>query len=261
MDIYLIGWEQATWKPFFIACLSFVFILYIILLKKEILRGVTSKQFFFFCGGLILLGILLGSPLSEFAHFSFTTHMIQMSILYFIIPPVLLFGIPNPINFKRFLLPKMVKTVLYFISPFVALVIFSILFSIYHLPMILHAISGHSIIHNSYQIVLFLLALQMWLPIVPHDMGILRQMKLKRYTYLSGLLLMPACLLFILSGLLGGTGVGGMHNNLLADLCMDESMRASLTFPLSINNNADQVVAGIMMLGLHKFSIWGTLRL
>ncbi|WP_369293410.1 cytochrome c oxidase assembly protein, partial [Alkalihalophilus pseudofirmus] len=52
------------------------------------------RQPFLFFSSLILFYLTTGSPFAALSHLTFSSHMVQMSILFFIFPPLFLLGIP-----------------------------------------------------------------------------------------------------------------------------------------------------------------------
>src|SRR5699024_5347963 len=74
----------------------------------------------------------MGSPLAAISHFSFSLHMIQMSILYFIIPPIFLLGIPEPLFRQLGKVPIIKKRRTFIFSPIISLFILSGLFLLYY---------------------------------------------------------------------------------------------------------------------------------
>ncbi|MCR2821651.1 cytochrome c oxidase assembly protein [Lederbergia panacisoli] len=182
--------------------------------------------------GISLFYLVIGSPLSIISHLSFSFHMIQMSILYFIVPPLLLLGIP--VKFKIDALS------------YIALVLFAILFFLYHLPFVLQTLYQISYLHKGYTSLLFVLAILMWWPIV--------KLGNKRFTIWSGLLLTPACLLFIVNGIMGGI-TNPFLQGLVLSLCLPEHINVVELLPFHINPRVDQISGGIVMMGLHKFGL------
>ncbi|WP_420850323.1 cytochrome c oxidase assembly protein [Peribacillus alkalitolerans] len=140
---------QSGWNTpllVFIACLG---VLYFILIKDH---SFPRRHALLFYLGLILTSIVFGSPIYILGHLSFSLHMLQMSILYFVIPPMLLLGIPTLLIQKV----QISRTRSYFHSPTTALVLFSGLFLIYHLPLTLTFFSINPLFHELFRIVLLL---------------------------------------------------------------------------------------------------------
>ncbi|WP_406603749.1 cytochrome c oxidase assembly protein [Neobacillus rhizosphaerae] len=124
------------------------------------------KQPLLFLLSLALLILTTGSPLATLSHLSFSLHMIQMSILFFIIPPLLLLGTPELV-FQRFVkIPLIHNMKILCYRPLISLCIFAILFFMYHIPFILTIFSENPTIHNGYLLLLFFLSFSIWRPIV-----------------------------------------------------------------------------------------------
>lgn len=249
--------EQMTWNMPLLLVLIGIGILYGLFVNMK----VSCRQLFFFFLSIGLFYLMMGSPLTTLSHLSFSLHMIQMSILYFIIPPLFLLGIPNSF-FQRWkhtpLAHLMGKSI---ISPNLSLMIFAVLFLMYHLPITLTFFSQLPFIHYGYIYLLFILSLRMWWPFVSPDLKQrLTEGRRKKYASLSGILLMPACLLFIISAFINETN-NPLLTELMAHLCIPSSSISIAILPAPFNTNYDQAMAGVIMLGIHKASLLATNRL
>jgi putative membrane protein len=226
--------------------------------KKEI----TLLQIISFVGGYVLLVFSVASPFAVISHVSFSLHMVQMSILYFFIPPLLMLGIPEklfhlPLNIR---IPSWLKKA-HFPSN-VALYTFAVLFFLYHTPVILTFLFGNPVIKSIYLFLLFGLSFSMWKPIAsPDPLLRLCTCKVKRYTFISAIVITPACLLFIGSAFLENTS-NPFLSQLAVHLCspnLSETFQSVLPWPF--NSKYDQVLSGILMMVLHKFSLAIAIRL
>ena len=65
----------------------------------------AQKKAILFFLSLALLFLIIGTPLAALSHLSFSLHMLQMSLLYFIIPPLILAGIPERLFEKLLKIP------------------------------------------------------------------------------------------------------------------------------------------------------------
>jgi len=248
---------QSEWDFPMLVGLICIATFYIILIKRSVSVKDSHKQLLLFFFGLIALYITLGSPLAMISHLSFSTHMIQMSILYFIIPPILILGIP--LEFFQ----KKGKNSQFQIGPTISLFTFAFLFFMYHLPVILNVLSQNSIYHNGYLLLLFLLSFSMWWPIAgPSFQSSMynNNRRKQRFAHLSGLVIMPACLLFIVNALFGGMD-NPFIGHAAADLCIPSHINTIDLLPPIFNSKLDQLFAGIVMLGLHKLGIFMTLHI
>ena len=243
LEIFLLE-DPLVWNFPLLAGLIGISALYIVVLRTNPQIKIHRRQPFLFLLSLTLLYLTIGSPVSTIIHLSFSLHMIQMSFLFFVIPPLLLLGIPEaylPV-LKRITIP-----------PFAALITFAFLFFFYHLPVMLTYLSLHLLIHNSYLLLLVLLSFMIWQPIVTDQN--------KRFALLSGLVLLPACSLLILSGLFGSV-TNPFLSGMMANICITPATLNSLNIlPLSFNPRADLIMAGVLMMAMHKSALILTTRL
>lgn len=162
---------------------------------------VRPVQKIWFLGGLIIGYFALGSPLNLLAHELFSFHMLQMAILFLVLPPFFLNGIPEWM-YRAFLRIPGVKPVLtFFTHPLVALFLFNGLLSLYHFPMVFDAAMAKEWLHTGFHLLLGITALFFWWPItVPlPEMDRLSDLKKIGYIIGGGGLLLPACALIIFS--------------------------------------------------------------
>lgn len=259
IDVLLQG--QSAWNIPFLGIIACIAASYGFFVKRFTNVRLYHKQPLFFFSCLALLCLTIGSPISVLNHFSFSLHMIQMSIHYFIVPPLILLGIPTDLYDQMRNRPWIKKIRKLPLSPKNALFIFALLFLMYHLPVVLNAFSQHAFIHNGYLILLFLLSLCMWWPIASPDPGQkYGGIPKKRFAFLSGIVLMPACILFILTALIDGMD-NPFLSQLTAHLCTPSQSSSFKLLPSPFNTKFDQLTAGILMLGMHKFGIMLTFRL
>lgn len=242
-----------------IACIASIYFILVKWFSKRDKRPVSlsHKPLLFFIG-LIVLYITLGSPWAMISHLSFSTHMIQMSILYFIIPPILILGIPT-----EFFQKKGRSRSRFQATSMSALFSFAFLFFLYHLPFMLAVLSQSSILHNGYLLLLFILSFSMWWPIAgPGFRSSIynNERRKQRFAHLSGFVIMPACLLFIVNAIFGGID-NPFVGHAAVDLCSPSHIDSIDLLPSTFNSRLDQLLAGIVMLGLHKLGIFMTLHI
>ena len=252
---------QLAWNIPLLAVFICIALIYGYLLRSVSTLQIYHKQPILLLLGLFSLYLTIGSPLATISHLSFSFHMIQMSILFFIIPPLILLGIPVPM-FERIwgisIIQKLSKLSL---PPMIALTTFSLLFLMYHLPIVLKFLSQILVIHNGYILLLFILSFSMWWPIAaPDPKQRFSGKRKKRYAFLSGLIIMPACILFIITALMNE-----MNNPFLSQmslsLCLPPDIPSLYFLPTIFNSRIDQLMAGILMLGMHKLGLVMTYRL
>lgn len=196
------GWELDIWIPVFMVIAIYLLITgqYYVNFKEGM--KVSKKQRFYFLAGIMIGGIALGSPISMLAHhIMFSAHMLQQSLLYFVVPPLLWIGIPTWL-FRALFPEKIRESVLPLITnPLVSVLLFNALLSFYHFPIIYDKImSGEQpFIMFLSHCILFISAMLMWFAITcpEPDLDRLNHLKKIGYVVLNGLLLYPACALII----------------------------------------------------------------
>lgn len=250
---------QLSWNiPLSILFLT-IAALYIFLIKTKNIH-LTRLQYSLFLIGLCLLYLAIGSPLLTISYLSFSLHMIHMSTLFFIIPPLLLLGIPQNL-YKQFMYNLIIKKIGTWISPKIALITFSLLFFLYHLPFVLIYLSEHNLIQKGFLTFLFILAFRMWWPIVsPFPLKPFTGKAKKKYMFQSGLFIMPACLLFTVSAFLDGIS-NPLLTQITTHLCLPPNSEEIQLLPFPFNTNYDQFLAGLFMIGLHKISLSAASRI
>lgn len=155
-----------------------------------------------FLTGLALLILVKGSPLTSLGHSLFFVHMIQQSILYLAVPPLLLYGLPDSAGYFLNKVHGIRAIVHFFAKPLIALVLFNALFSFYHIPIIFDWLMSNMLYMNIASIILFTASVTMWLPIIsPVAFARLELTPLVKMGYIfgMGILLTPACALIIFS--------------------------------------------------------------
>lgn len=190
------------WSPFWMVTIILLIIGYLVWCNHRVTERVSFKQKFFFITGLVTIFIAEGTPLSYYGHhYVFSFHMIQMALMYLVVPPLLLLGMPASL-LKPLLLRSKVKKVVWFMSnPLIAILLFNMLFSFYHIPSIFDTAMKYDYVHIPYHILLFASAMLMyWLIVGPvPELNRLSPLMKLAYIFGNGVLLTPACALIIFS--------------------------------------------------------------
>lgn len=195
---------RAMWSPLFFICLLAITVLFFILshYKRNWFKEtepLKRSEAILFITAIILLYFTKGGPLDLLGHLMFYAHMIQMAVLYLVIPPIFVVAIPNWM-WRKVLNISIIKPLFsFFTKPLIALILFNGLFSFYHIPLIFDAIKMNMWFHAGYTILLFLFAIFMWWPLInrlPEYQSINGLMKVG-YIFANGILLTPACALII----------------------------------------------------------------
>lgn len=158
------------------------------------------KKFVFFSSALAVFYVTLGSPLHVLGdHYLFSAHMLEQALIYTALPPLLLLGLP-----KSFIAPIIqfgmrTKLLSFLKYPLIPLLLFNVLFSFYHLPLIFNFVVGNGTLHNLMHIILTVTAFFMWIPLMPvvKEVDSLPEIQKIGYIFAAGMLLTPACALII----------------------------------------------------------------
>lgn len=194
---------RALWSPYFLGAVVFITALYFFLMKRLGSEGerASRKEIGLFLTAMILLYASKGSPVDLLGHIMFSAHMAQMAVLYLIVPPLIILGIP-PWFWKKVIFLLIVKPLFRFFSkPLIAIIVFNGLFSMYHIPLVFDFIKTDAVYHAAITVLIFMAAFFMWWPLV-HKVEELPQMSglLKLgYIMADGILLTPACALIMFS--------------------------------------------------------------
>ncbi|WP_370221759.1 cytochrome c oxidase assembly protein [Cytobacillus sp.] len=251
--------DQFMWNTPLLLGLMGIAVLYVLAATRLADIKMYHKQPLFFFFSLGLLYLTIGSPLTVISHLSFSLHMIQMSIIYFIVPPLFLLGIPSHLFHRKISMVNKISK--WFFTPKISLIVFAVLFLMYHLPAVLNVFSQNPIVHNGYIYLLLVLSFSMWWPIVSPDLKQrLCEGRKQRYAFLSGVLLMPACLLFVFSAFIDGAN-NPFLTQITSHLCIPSQSISLTILPPPFNTNYDQATAGFIMLGIHKAALMATTRL
>ncbi|MFC4810590.1 cytochrome c oxidase assembly factor CtaG [Paenibacillus sp. GCM10023250] len=198
---------EELWSPWFFFLMAALVILYFYLAgpwKEKHAPSeprVTGLQKTLFVSGMVCYYMAQGGPLELLGHLMFTFHMVNMSLSYLIAPPLLLLGIPAFI-WRRAFRASFWSKLNWTMNPIFTLVLFNMLFSLYHVPVVHDYVMTHFAVHRIYYLVLLVTSFMMWWQIacpVPewHRLTDVRKMA---YIFANGLLLTPACALIIFSG-------------------------------------------------------------
>ncbi|WP_433749413.1 cytochrome c oxidase assembly factor CtaG [Falsibacillus pallidus] len=203
MSLSIFGF-RALWSPYLILSLLIILGLYFMLTvvyRKRFKNSepLKKRQAIQFTGAIIILYVIKGSPIDLLGHILFSVHMIQMAVLYLILPPIMMTGIPNWIWQSFINLPIIRPIFHFFTKPLIALILFNGLFSFYHVPIIFDTVKMTESLHVTYTAVLFIYSVFMWWPLVNKlpDQYQLSGLKKMGYVFAGGILLTPACALII----------------------------------------------------------------
>ncbi|WP_307894263.1 cytochrome c oxidase assembly factor CtaG [Bacillus swezeyi] len=194
---------RALWSPYFLGAVLFIIGLYFFLIKRFGSEGerASRKEISLFLSAMILLYVSKGSPLDLLGHILFSAHMAQMAILYLMVPPLIILGVPAWL-WKKLIFRPIVKPLFrFFTKPLIAIIVFNGLFSMYHIPLVFDFVKTDAVYHAVITVLIFIAGFFMWWPLI-HRIEELPQMNglLKMgYIMADGILLTPACALIMFS--------------------------------------------------------------
>ena len=203
MPVSIFGF-RALWSPYFLIAIVLGIVLYYLITVKwkdrfEGSHPITKSNAVYFISSMVLLYIVKGSPADLMGHILFSVHMAQMAVLLLIVAPFFIMGIPNWIWEKLLSVTIARKVFMLFTRPVISLLVFTLMFSMYHYPMILDQVKLSIPLHTLFTVTLFISAVFLWWPVVNTVKGQPQLHGLKKigYVILSALLLTPACSLII----------------------------------------------------------------
>jgi|SRR5690625_619007 len=203
LEIQIFGF-RALWSPYFLSFTIALAVIYFLMTgpfrQKFIKKSEpTLNQQLFFYSSLVLLYAVKGSPVDLLSHIMMSAHMIQMAILYFVIPIFMIRGLPTEWIEKVIQLPIIKPIFRFFTIPLIALAVFNSMFAMYHIPAIFDFSKSSQVAHISITIILFITAFFMWWPIITPIKKYNTLNPLIKMGYLLGSILMVsiACALII----------------------------------------------------------------
>lgn len=187
-------------KPHWIVLLTVLSYFYVQKIVKSPFFVVSTKQVRYFFIALVSFYIVQGSPLSVIAsHYLFSAHTFQLSITYFLVIPLLILSIPNEL-YRQYAWNYRTKIVLkVFAYPWLTLIAFNGLLSIYFIPAVFNFINSHFITAVIAQLILFINAFFMWWVIINPIPELIDFNYLLRavYIFLASMLLIPIGFFFL----------------------------------------------------------------
>jgi len=195
---------QAIWSPMFLFATIAVVIAYLYIIGPwrekhyPMEKKVSGGQIALFISAAVLYYITNGGPSSLLGHIMFSFHMVNMSISYLIVPPMVLASVPSFVWKKVFSAPIWQKFK-FLMHPIVTLILFNMTFSIYHIPIIHDYVMTHYTVHDIYYVVMLIMAFMMWWHVITpvKEWAKLTHVKKMAYIFANGVLLTPACALII----------------------------------------------------------------
>ena len=196
-------WE--VWNPLLFIALAVIYIFYLRVMRRipsfsE--SGIPLKKNAAFAAGLLVVYVALAGPVAVMSNNSvLSIHMLQQSLMYVVMPPLILLGMP--IEFYRFLNEQVfnIRFLRFLRWPLLHLFLFNLLWSFYHIPFIYEYILEHVLLLEVVHVVINTSAFLMWIQVLAPD-GLINRMSYVMkmgYMFANGMLITPACALIIFS--------------------------------------------------------------
>jgi len=154
----------------------------------------TSSQINYLLTAVILLYIVTGSPLAAVGkHYLFSAHMLQLSIMFFVVVPLFILSLPRAYIRKYFWNHRTKFLIQLFGKPWLTAAAFNGLVTLYFVPTVFNFLKSYPILMGLAQLILVINAFLMWWVIISPLPEISRFSYLTRaaYIFFASLLLMP----------------------------------------------------------------------
>jgi putative membrane protein len=130
-------------------------------------KRLPRAQAALFGAGLIVAFLTEASPLHDLSdRYLLSAHMVQHLLLSYVVAPLLLAGVPDwmarPLVTNRWVEPAFRMLT----RPLTAFVVFSLAFSLWHLPMVYEAALGNAFVHHLQHLIFLALAIIVWWPVM-----------------------------------------------------------------------------------------------
>ena len=120
-----------------------------------------------YLSGVLCLLIALEGPIHELSdRYLFSAHMVQHMLLIYAAPPLMLLGTPGWLLRPVLRLPGLLPVARALTRPIPALILFNVVFSLYHIPLYYNAVVSDHNLHIAAHLLFIVLALITWWPIL-----------------------------------------------------------------------------------------------
>ncbi|WP_164553284.1 cytochrome c oxidase assembly factor CtaG [Brevibacillus marinus] len=195
----------AVWSPDWIIASAGIGLLYFLIVNGPLRQSFPNakrvplpKQLSFYTG-LFCLYLVMGGPFDLLGHFMFSIHMTKMAIMYLIVPPLMIYGMPDWffLGFERW--NRLRKVFRFFTHPILSVLLFTGFFSLYHMPFVFDLSMTNAYVRTLYNTVLLVTAFFSWWPLMSPLPSRDETSDFKKigYLYMGAFLLLPSCALIV----------------------------------------------------------------
>lgn len=197
--------ENHSWYALFKIHWIALFAIGTYLYSKNIVKSpfyrVTSNQRFYFLTAIVTLLLLKATPIDVLGkHYLFSAHLFQLAFTYFVAIPLLILSFP--VDFLRQLIwhHRTKFTVSLLSHPWLSLITFNGLLTLYLIPAVYTFVQGHFLLHALFQLILLTTSIFMWWVIIQPipEMKELNHLLRAAYIFFASLALIPIGFYFIL---------------------------------------------------------------
>jgi putative membrane protein len=120
-----------------------------------------------YLSGVFCLLVALEGPIHELSDkYLFSAHMVQHMLLIYAAPPLMLLGLPGWLTRPVLRLPGLLPVARGLTKPIPALILFNVVFSMYHVPLYYNAVVSDHNLHIAAHLLFIVLAVITWWPIL-----------------------------------------------------------------------------------------------
>jgi len=163
--------------------------------------NITRNQLFYFYTAITLSILIKATPLDMIGnHYLFSAHILQLSIIYFIVIPLFILSFPRSF-YRQILWNHRLRFAVTILShPWLSLITFNGLLTLYLIPVVYTFLQTHLILHIICQLILFITAVFMWVVIIEPvpEMKVLGHLMRAAYIFFASLALMPIGFFFVI---------------------------------------------------------------
>ncbi|SHG70269.1 cytochrome c oxidase assembly protein [Ornithinibacillus halophilus] len=191
LDEFMFG---SLWNGGIFLFVAFAAIIYLFLLPHDDRHSIWKTLSFSL--GLIAVFASIGSPLNIIGRIQFSTHIIQVVLLLFVAPPLLVYGFKQKsIDLVKDKLPVVKRFINFVTKPLFAIILFYGLVYVYHISFVFDFARMDLFLNYFYLLALFVAAILFWVPIISTNYSYKQRLI---YTSSNILLLIPLSLIWLL---------------------------------------------------------------